>query len=380
MYVDEGDPFNEILLNKSLNQIKSRGIFKNVNTEIVNGSTPQKKIIDIFVEEKPTGEIMAGAGTGTTGSSFTAGIKENNYLGKGIRLDANFTISDNALTGVISTFNPNFNNSDRSLNTAFENSSNDYLTSFGYKTNKTGFTFGTSYEQFKDIIFSPSISSYYEVLDTSSKAPATRKKQEGDYFDSSFTYGLTLNRLNQNYQPTDGYRTAFIQSIPIVSDDVALENAITLSKYHQVKDNLILSTQFYLKNINSISDKDVRISKRLFAPQRKLRGFEPGKVGPKDGSEHIGGNYVATLNLISTLPGLFPQLQDIDFSLFLDSANVWGVDYDSSLDSSKIRSSTGIAIEWYTPIGPLSFSFAQPITKASTDKEQTFRFDIGTSF
>ena len=74
-------------------------------------------------------------------------------------------------------------------------------------------------------------------------------------------------------------------------------------------------------------------------------------------------------------------MQDIDFSLFFDTANVWGVDYDSSLDdSSKIRSSTGLSIDWFTPIGPLSFSFAKPITKASSDSTETFRFDIGTSF
>ena len=73
-------------------------------------------------------------------------------------------------------------------------------------------------------------------------------------------------------------------------------------------------------------------------------------------------------------------MQDIDFSLFFDVANVWGVDYNSSLDSSKIRSSTGLSIDWFTPIGPLSFSFAKPITKANSDNTEKFRFDIGTSF
>ena len=64
----------------------------------------------------------------------------------------------------------------------------------------------------------------------------------------------------------------------------------------------------------------------------------------------------------------------------MDSANLWGVDYDSSLDSSKIRSSTGLAVDWFTPIGPLSFSFAKPITKASSDETENFRFQIGTTF
>ena len=64
------------------------------------------------------------------------------------------------------------------------------------------------------------------------------------------------------------------------------------------------------------------------------------------------------------MPNLFTEVQDLDFSLFLDAANVWGVDYDSSIDeNSKIRSSTGIALDWFTPIGPLSFSYAIPINK-----------------
>ena len=70
----------------------------------------------------------------------------------------------------------------------------------------------------------------------------------------------------------------------------------------------------------------------------------------------------------------------MDFNLFLDAANVWGVDYDSTLDSNKVRTSTGLSVDWYTPIGPLSFSFAVPMSKAESDTTETFRFNIGTTF
>ena len=86
------------------------------------------------------------------------------------------------------------------------------------------------------------------------------------------------------------------------------------------------------------------------------------------------------LNLNSTLPNLLNGYENIDFNLFLDAANLWHVDYDSSLDSDKIRSSTGISMNWFTPIGPLSFSYAIPISEAKTDKTESFRFQIGTSF
>ena len=129
-----------------------------------------------------------------------------------------------------------------------------------------------------------------------------------------------------------------------------------------------------------MGDDDVRISNRLYLPSRKLRGFESGKVGPIDGGDFSGGNYLASFNAASELP-IFESLETIDFNIFYDAANVWGVDYSSTInDSSALRSSMGLGIDWYTPIGPLSFSFAQPLSKKETDKTETFRFNLGTSF
>tara|TARA_B100000959_G_C14965221_1_gene617450 strand:- start:142 stop:2373 length:2232 start_codon:yes stop_codon:yes gene_type:complete len=380
LQVDEGDPYNEILLNNSINEIKSLGIFKNVNSKTYGGKSEKLNIIDITVEEMPTGEIMAGAGTGTSGSSITFGIKEKNYLGEGKKLDVNLTLSDSSLTGLFSTTTKNYNNSNKDLNTSIENSSFDRMSSFGYKTTKTGFSLGTSYEQYKDIYFSPSFSNYYETMKTSSSASNTRKKQEGDYFDSTFNYRFTLNKLNQNFRPSGGYKLGFYQSIPLYSDDLTIINQIDYAKYYTFLDDQVFEVNFLLKTANSISGEDIRVSKRLFIPSRRLRGFESGKVGPIDSGDFIGGNYSSTLNLSTNLPKFLPEVQNLDFKLFLDAANLWGVDFNSSLDNSKIRSSTGLAVDWFTPIGPLNFSFAKPITKASSDVEQTFRFDIGTTF
>ena len=80
------------------------------------------------------------------------------------------------------------------------------------------------------------------------------------------------------------------------------------------------------------------------------------------------------------MPDFLPELQFIDYNLFFDVGNVWGVDYNKSLDNSKIRSAAGLGINMSTPIGPINFVFAQPITKDSKDTTETFRFDIGTTF
>ena len=381
LIADEGDPFNDILVNKSFNNIKSLGIFKSVKPEVVSNEVDKTKIINIEVEEKPTGEIFAGAGTGTSGSSLSFGISENNYLGEGIKLGSSFAFSDDALTGRIFINDPNYKNTNRSFSRGAERSENDNLDSYGYKTEKTGFSFGTSYEQFKDIYFSPKILNYYEKITTNSKASAAKKKQEGNYLDLMLDYSLSLNKLNQNFNPTDGYKVTFSQELPVYSEDYTLNNRFNISKYIETQNGTVFTLGFLAASANSLSNDDARITKRVFIPSRKLRGFEPGKIGPKDGTDYIGGNFGTSLNFASTLPRLFTEVQDLDLSFFVDAANVWGVDYDSSLDTNqKIRTSTGIALDWFTPIGPLTLSYALPITKKSSDVTENFRFNIGTTF
>ena len=378
LIVDEGDPFNEILFDKSIQNIKSKNIFKSVDF-VTKPNNELNKIIDIIVEEKPTGEVFAGAGTGTTGTSVTAGIKENNYLGLGIQLDTNFVISDDSLKGKFSVLNPNYNNSDKSLKTVLESSTNDFMSTGGYKTSRTGLIIGTEFEQMNDVFVNLEISNFYEDLETSSSANNIIKKQEGNYFENLISYSFSFNNLDQNFQPSDGSLTKFTQTLPIYSDDLSIENSLLSSHYHSVNDNLILSAKFYLKAINSIDD-DVRVSKRVFVPSRFLRGFESGKIGPKDGSQFIGGNYASALNLNSTVPNIFFENENIDFNFFIDLANVWEVDYNENLDSNKVRSSTGFAVNWFSAIGPLTFSYAVPLSDADTDVTEKFRFQIGTSF
>ena len=378
LIVDEGDPYNEILINKSIQNLRALNIFKSIEYK-TNDNIDQNKIVNLTVEEKPTGEIFAGAGTGTTGSSITAGIKENNYLGLGIKLDTNFTLTDDSLKGKFSALNPNYKNSDKSLKTEFESSTDDFLTSSGYKTSRLGFSLGTEFEQKNDLFVNLEVSNFYEDLETSSSATDIIKRQEGNYIENLLSYTISYNKLDQNFQPSDGFINRFSQTLPIYSDDSSIENSFTSAIYQSIDDNLILSAKFYLQTINSFDD-NVRVSKRVFIPGNRLRGFEVGKIGPKDGVQYVGGNYASALNLGSTLPNILFENEDIDLNFFLDLANVWEVDYNSELDSNKLRSSVGLAVNWFSAIGPLTFSYAVPLSEANTDITEKFRFQIGTSF
>ena len=381
LLVDEGDAFNEILHNKSINELKALGIFSSVDAEIVDGSETSQKIININVEEQATGEISAGAGVGTSGTAINLGIKENNFLGKGLKLNTNLQLSTNSLKGSISHTNPNYKNSDKSLKVALRSRTTDNMKSSGYESTSTGFTIGTNFEQYQDLYFSPEIATNYETLTTTSTASSALKKQEGDYYDITFNYGLNYDKRNQSFQTTDGYRSLFNQSIPIIANSFSIINAYQYVTYNEIKPDMITQLSLYAKSINSFNDEDVRVSRRLYIPGKRLRGFEAGKVGPKDGKEFVGGNYITALNFSTTLPTMFSDLQNTDFLFFIDVANVWGVDYNEALDNaSSIRSSTGFGIDWFTPIGPLNFSLSQPITKSSSDVTETFRFNLGTTF
>ena len=379
--VDEGDAFNEILHNKTINTLKSKNLFKTVTTETIEGSSANQKVININVEEKPTGEISAGAGIGTSGGSIGFSVKENNYMGRGTKLNSSINIGKNSIRGAISMTVPNYKYSDNALTSSLSSLQTDNLSDYGYKSSKTGFSVGTFYEQYEDIYFSPSISSYVESLETDTKASSSLKKQEGNYFDANFDYGIVYDKRNQSFQPSDGFKSSFYQSVPLISENYSLINGYTFSTYHELLDDMIASISVYTRMITSLNDKDVRISDRLQIPSNRLRGFQTGKIGPIDGGDYVGGNYASAFNLSTTLPYILPSLQNVDFKIFFDAANVWGVDYDSSIDDgSKIRSSIGIGIDWLTAVGPLSFSLTEVITKQDTDVTESFRFNLGTTF
>ena len=379
--IDEGDPFNELLNAKSLNNLRATNLFKSVQSNIKDGSEPGTKILDISVEEKPTGEITLGAGAGSEGGTIGFSVSENNFLGKGIKLSSSLRLTEDSVKGLFSVVNPDFNYSGKALSTTVESSVIDKLTDNGYKSNKTGFSIGTGFEQYENVRFSPKISNYYEDLSTNSSASANLKKQAGSYTESKFSYGLDYDMRNQRFQTSEGFRSRFNQSIPIYSDDYALMNAYDFKTWYKLPNDMVTTFNVFGKMINSMNDEDVRISNRFYLPRSKIKGFKTRNMGPKDGKDYIGGNYAAAINFDTTLPMVFSTVDTLDMKYFFDAANLWGVDYSDTVDdSNKIRSSTGVAVDWWTPIGPLNFSLAHDLSKASTDKTETFQFSLGTTF
>ena len=379
--IDEGDPYNEILAKKSENNIKNLNFFKSVKSTVKNGKNKNSKVINYEIIEKPTGEITAGAGVGTDGGSFFFGVRENNYLGKGVAVDADVTVSADSIKGNYSITNPNYNNSDKLVYFDIKAEETDKLTDFGYKTNKTGLAVGTSFEYFKDFNLGLSTSSFIENMETDATASARQKKQAGNYFDTFLKFNFDYDKRNQKFKTSDGFRSNYSINVPIISDTNSLTNRYNYTVFNEFFENNITTFAISLASANSISDNDVKLSERLFIPSRRLRGFESGKVGPKDGNDFIGGNYSATFNAQTNIPKIFQNFQNLDAVIFFDAGSLWGVDYDSSLDDGgKLRSSIGVGVDWFTAIGPLNFTLSEVITKEDNDITEGFRFNLGTTF
>jgi outer membrane protein insertion porin family len=381
LVVDEGDPFNEILLTKSINNLKSLNFFKDVTYKVVDANDYNSKIINISVQEKATGEISAAAGIGTDGGSIGMGVKENNFLGEGISLDSNIQLSTNSVKGLFSVQNPNFNNSDKSVYFTAESSETDNYTTFGYKTNKTGFSVGTSFEYYDHTFLGIGTSNMYEKIETDSTASELQRSQEGNYWDTFLKLDFDYDKRNQKFQASSGFRSYYSIDMPVISETNTLTNRYNYTYYTELFENNISTFSLFLEAANSISSDNIKLSERVKLSSNKLRGFASGSIGPTDGEDFIGGNYAFALNFNSTIPQIFEESQNVDFIFFIDAANVWGVDYNPSLDNgSKIRSSTGVGLDWFTPIGPLNFSLAVPLTTEDSDKTEKFRFNLGTTF
>lgn len=380
LILDEGDPFSRLNLEKSIANIKSRNIFRAVKYEVTDGSKSNLKQIDINVEERPTGEISAGAGIGTTGGSFAIGVSENNWLGSGQSVSFDLEVDKESFTGTLNYNDPNYDFLGNTINYSISSQTNDKPDQ-GYENSIISAGVGTSFEQYKDVFLSLGLNASHDDLRTTSTASTSLKKQEGTYNEVSGSYGFSYDTRDRSFNPTSGSILSFGQSLPIYADKSFIANSITASRYTSLNEDVIGVGKLFISTINGLGSDDVRLSKRKGLSTKRLKGFKKNKIGPVDNGDYVGGNYVAALNFEANLPTILPENTNVDIGAFLDFGNVWGVDYDSSIDdSNKIRSSTGLVANWMSPIGPMNFVLAQDLSKAETDQTQRFTFNLGTTF
>ena len=380
LLIDEGDPFSDLSLSKSISKLKSLRIFGEVESTVLNSEIQNQKKITINVEEKPTGEISAGAGVGTSGGSFAFIVSENNWLGTGNKIDFSLDVDAESIGGTFNFTDNNYNFTGNKLNYYISSKSNDRPNQ-GYENTIISSGINTSFEQFKNIYLDLGLAASFDDLRTDNNASTNLKKQSGEFTEIAALYGFQTDKRDRAFMPTSGYVTSFNQKLPIYADKKSITNTLSLSNYKLFTEDVVAASKFYFSAINGLNDQDVRINERRFLSSKRLRGFERGKVGPVDGNDHIGGNYAASMNFEANLPNLLPDSSKAEIGTFLDIGNVWGVDYDKSIDETNtLRSSAGLSLGWNSPVGPMSFIFSKNLKKADTDKTESFTFNLGTTF
>ena len=384
LYITEGDNLNTQKIKRSIDLLKSKQYFSKIDYKLEDSvDKKNNKDFNIFVKEQPTGSISAGVGYGTNGALVSTSISEKNFLGQGKYLNFTGDFSTQKITGELNFIDPNFKDSDRQLSASLI-STKDNFNNTGYSNKSFGGKIGTGYEIYEDIFFRPNVSIQSDKLETDSTASSLLRSRAGTTLTTAIGYGFSADFRDSRHNPSSGSLSYFDQNIAtLISDVPAITTTVGTTYYKElINEKYIGSAKVKISNSVSLDNsKDIKISDRLYATQSDLRGFEQRGVGPVDGGDHVGGNYLATLSLKSTFPNPIPDNFRANSYLFYDLGNVWGVDYSDIISgSSKIRSSTGVALDIVSPLGPISFTYAIPISKASTDKEQRFLFNIGSSF
>ena len=380
--LNEGDYLNFSKVKKSIDYLKSKQLFSKVDYKISDSEKKNFKDFNLFVKEQATGNISAGIGYGTNGGLLEASINEKNFLGQGIILNFTGRLSSEIVRGDLSYVDPNFKNSDKELASSLYSEVDDYTNS-GYQNKRVGTKFATKYEIYEDIFFRPNATIQYDKLEVTGSASSLLRSRQGNFMTTSLGYNFSIDQRDSRFNPTSGSVIYFDQNIATLFSDIpTIQTGLGGTFYKELlNDKFIGSAKVRLANVFAFDNKNVKLSDRIFSSQNDLRGFETRGVGPVDSGDHIGGNNLATLSLKSTFPNPIPENLRANTFIFFDAGNVWKADYSDLISSSsKIRSSTGVALDLMSPFGPLSFAYSIPISKASTDKEQRFLFNIGSSF
>ena len=377
----EGDPINSSKIkniSRKLNNLNFIGNAK-VDTTLINENSQN---IDIIIEETQTGSFNVGLSIGTLdGASFVSGLKENNINGTGRTLEFLINTNEDNKEFVLSTADKLFTNNSINHGYSITYKENDFSKSQSYKLNTfnldTNFNYKFSDYTYHTIGFGYSLKEY-EVTNAAS-ASNNIKDSEGESISFNITNNLTRNTLNSYIKPSSGNFVSFANYIetPSSSANGLIKNIITAKKYHSINKS-IFSAQAKIGNIFSLNDSEILSDNKFSLGGRWLRGFDAFGVGPRNSrTSYVGGNNVLALKLDYSKPISFNEQNPIYLNLFNDYGTVWGNKNAITSSDNDLRISYGFGINYYSPIGPIGFSWGFPLIDKDYDIKRMFLFSIG---
>ncbi len=382
----EGDPFNGQKLKDSLNALKRLGYFKSVGVNILKTETPSVVDIELKIEENLTGSFSFGIGYDSVEkTSLAIGLQEKNFLGEGIKTRISINSSEKSTKYDIGITEPYFQDTPLSLSGDIF----DQETEIGQKDiEKIGFEIGFGFRLYD---YSNRFGYRYVSSKTTTDDSFTGTSisgEEGIEIESSLiNYSISFNDTDSFLNPTEGVKKSLKMSVAgIGGDSNFLKTEASFKQYIPFNyGDYVFSYGTKIGLISSLDDKKVTSSNRFYFNSNSVRGFDSNGIGPRDnGNDNaVGGNKFYTGQIEVKARKLVPGDLGIDISIFSDVGSLWDTDYPTNVtgvNDSGPRASAGVAIYWNTAIGPLNFIWGWPISEESYDKDNNFKFSIGTSF
>ena len=377
----EGDPINSSKIkniSRQLNNLNFIGSAK-VETTFIDENLQN---IDIVVDEIQTGSFNVGLSLGTLdGASFVTGLKENNINGTGRTIEFLVNTNNNNKEFVLSTSDKFFFNNKVNHGYSTNYKENDFTKSQSYKLNTltldTSFKYLFSNKTYHTLGLGYSLKEYQ--VTNSNTASSNIKSSEGDSISFNISNELTNNTLNSYIKPSKGnfYSFANYLETPSSSSNGFIKNIITAKKYLSINKN-IFSAQGKAGNIFSLNDTEILSDNKFSLGGKWLRGFDAFGAGPRNSrTSYVGGNNIIALKFDISKPISLNDQNPIYFNLFNDYGTVWGNKNTVTSSDQDLRASFGFGINYYSPIGPIGFSWGFPIVDKDYDIKRMFLFSIG---
>ncbi|MEM7720436.1 MAG: outer membrane protein assembly factor BamA [Pseudomonadota bacterium] len=387
----EGDPFNPREIRNAAERIRALGFFSNVDVDTRQGTASDQIIVDVGVEEQPTGSLtFGGSFSDESGFALAVGFSERNFLGRGQSLSVDIQSGGEDANGRVSFVEPAFLGRDLAFGLDLDYATTDFD--------------NASFET-EVLSFSPSLAFplaefsrlrvFYEIANesidnVSADASPILQAEEGEQVRSSVGYAYTLDRIRGGLNPNRGVLLTFRQELAGLGGDTEYLQTTARAVFQRdiLNEEVTLRAIVEGGNIQSLGDGDTRVTDRFFLSSRQLRGFSSRGVGPRDtgvaDDDVLGGNNYASIRFEAEFPLGLPEEYGITGGAFFDAASLWGLDNTAGAvnvdDDFELRTSIGVSILWSTPIGPLRLNFARPLESNPLDEENTFDVTISTRF
>ena len=388
----EGDPFNPREIRNSAERIRALGYFSDAQVQTRQGSSAQQVIVDVNVEEQPTGSLTFGASYGeNSGVGFAISLNERNFLGRGQEVGVNLSTADGDRQARLTFIEPSVFARDLRWRVSGWYQETEQLNS-KYDTRSAGISTGLQFPISANGRLEVSyLLADNEIRNVTKDSSQILQDEEGSAITSALGYTYTYDSRITGLDPLTAYRLRFNQEFAGLGGDVkAVTTTMTAGVESRAwRPEVALRAEFEAGAVMSYGDDTTRTIDR-FRNGSRIRGFRPNGIGPRDleavNEDALGGNYFWALRAEAQFPIGLPEEYGITGGLFADMGSIWGLDKTIGTggvevdDDMYVRSAVGASIFWNTPIGPLRLNYAKAIDKKDYDEEQSFDLTISTQF